>query len=54
MSKDTESVGSVKQGDLDAAMRHVLLALKPSGQKSGNREPSKKELKVRYRLERRR
>ena len=54
MGKGTEGGRSVKQRDLDAAMRQILLAPTSSGQRNENRPPSKKEPEVRYRLERRR
>ena len=38
---------------LDKALKQILLAPTPKGQRSENRAPTKDELEMRYRLERR-
>ena len=50
---DGMDAAPVKQEDFDAAMRQILLAEKPPGQRREERTPTKAELEARYRLERR-
>lgn len=52
MSKKEEDLNPVLQEDFDAAMRQILLAEKPHGQRRDTRMPTKAELATRYRLER--
>ena len=51
--EEGKDIATVKQSDLDDAMRQILLAAKPSGQRREERMPTKAELDARYRLERR-
>lgn len=51
--ENKKDVAPVKQEEFDDAMRQILLAAKPPGQRRENRMPTKAELDARYRLERR-
>lgn len=53
MGKKHKGQRPVKQGDLDDAMRQVLLGKAAQEQRSENTRPSKAQLAVRYRLDRR-
>ena len=52
-SEKEKDIAPVSQEDFDDAMREILLAPKPSGQRREDRMPTKAELDARYRLERR-
>ena len=45
---------NVPREDLEDALRQVLLSQTDGRPRSGNREPAREEVEVRYRLERRR
>lgn len=52
-NEEGKDLAPLKQEDFDDAMRQILLAAKPSGQRREERMPTKAELEARYRLDRR-
>ncbi len=50
---DSIKCDPVARGDFDEAVKAVLLASLPEGQRSENREPTKMELEQKFKLERR-